>query len=134
MKRRVLIKNLGLIPFAGGVAGAGYPLPSFSNTTSGYNGRYVTKGIYNSLGVRPVINGRGTITIIGGCRLLPEVEQAMHEATLDYVEIDELMDAVGKRIGELTGTDQGVVTTGATGALIIGATGILTGGNPDKLS
>jgi D-glucosaminate-6-phosphate ammonia-lyase len=132
MKRRELIKNIGLIPFAGGVA-AGYPLQTFPNTVSDANGRRVTKSIYNSLGIRPVINGRGTITIIGGCRLLPEVELAMHEATLDYVEIDELMDAVGKRIGELTGTEWGVVSTGATGALIIGATGILTGGNPDKL-
>lgn len=35
--------------------------------------------------------------------MLPEVEKAMHEATLDYVEIDELMDGAGKCLSELTG-------------------------------
>src|SRR4051812_5943274 len=130
MKRRQLIKNLTLLPLAG-VGGATSPLQSYAHATN--NPGQEIESPYRALGVRPVINGRGTITIIGGCRMLPEVEQAMHAATADYVEIDELMDAVGKRIGELTGTEWGLVSTGATGALILGTTGILTGGNPDKL-
>jgi D-glucosaminate-6-phosphate ammonia-lyase len=133
MKRRELIKNLGILPLAGGIVGSGFPIPYTENKDAVNPAMPSSKGIYASLGVRPVINGRGTITIIGGCRILPEVERAMHEATLNYVELDELMDAVGKRIGELTGAEWGVVTTGATGSLIIGTTGIITGGNPDKL-
>jgi uncharacterized pyridoxal phosphate-dependent enzyme len=133
MKRRELIKNLSLLPLASGTAAANFPFESFANEFSDHTEIPSEKGLYASLGVRPVINGRGTITVIGGCRMLPEVEQAMHEATQQYVAIDELMDAVGKRIGELTGTERGVVTTGATAALIIGTTGIVTGGNPDKL-
>jgi uncharacterized pyridoxal phosphate-dependent enzyme len=133
MKRRELIKKIGLLPLAGGAAAVGYPLHSFANNGQDGTGSPVAENIYQSLGVRPVINGRGTITIIGGSRILPEVERAMHAATLDYVELDELMDAVGKRLGELTGAEWGLVSTGATGALIIGTTGILTGGNPDKL-
>jgi uncharacterized pyridoxal phosphate-dependent enzyme len=110
-----------------GINGYGKGVDGLANQTG------ATRGIYASLGVRPVINGRGTITIIGGCRVLPEVEEAMREATLDYVELDELMEGVGRRLGELTGSEWGVVTTGATGALIIGTLGVITGGNPDKL-
>ena len=133
MKRRELIKNLSILPLAGGVVGSGFPLQSLAETGRPDPAQAPAKGLYASLGVRPVINGRGTITIIGGSRILPEVEQAMHEATLDYVELDELMDGVGRRLGELTGSEWGVVTTGATGALIIGTLGVITGGNPDKL-
>lgn len=136
MKRRELIKNLSLFPLAGGMIGSHFPFQAMTNEEHASNvlsGPGKAKGIYASLGVRPVINGRGTITVIGGCRMLPEVQQAMQEATLDYVELDELAEGVGKRLGELTGAEWGVVTTGATGALIIATTGVVTGGNPDKL-
>src|SRR5690349_10558805 len=117
MKRRQLIKDLALFPLAAGAVGTALPLHSAAGEHAGVTDQPELKNIYHRLGVRPVINGRGTITIIGGCRMLPEVEQAMQEATMDYVEIDELMDAVGKRLGELTGTEAGLVSTGATGAL-----------------
>jgi D-glucosaminate-6-phosphate ammonia-lyase len=147
MNRRKLIKDLSFLPLAGGFLGSTLPLQKLSafntqkentddavtNGISPIENKIPHKSIYEKIGVRPVINGRGTITIIGGCRMLPEVQQAMDDATLDYVEIDELMNGVGKRLGELTGTEWGIVTTGATGALIIATTGILTGGNPDKL-
>lgn len=153
MKRRNLIKNLSLIPltgfigylfpsktFAGGLTDKADSLVGVNGPDQGVIGLEGTKfdgisstGIYERLGVRPVVNGRGTITIIGGCRILPEVEQAMREATRDYVELDELMDGVGKRLAELTGAEFGMVTTGATGAMIMATTGIVTGGDPDKL-
>lgn len=91
------------------------------------------KSIYESIGVRPLINGRGTVTIIGASRVLPEVEQAMHEAMRDYVQLDELMEGVGKRLAELTGTEWGVVTSGASAAITAGTAGCITGGDPDKI-
>ena len=153
MKRRSIIKKLSLIPLSGFTGYllpfrtlAGNPVDTTDKFVGGNDlykgnigvggaklGKKAGKSIYERLGVRPVINGRGTVTIIGGSRILPEVEQAMQEATLDYVELDELMDGVGKRLAELTGTEYGMVTTGATGAMIMATTGILTGGDPDKL-
>ncbi|MGH2646871.1 MAG: aminotransferase class V-fold PLP-dependent enzyme, partial [Ginsengibacter sp.] len=91
------------------------------------------KSIYDSIGVRTVINGRGTVTIIGASRMLPEVEKAMRAATRNYVQLDELMEGVAQRLAGLTGAEWGIVTTGATGALIVGCAGIITGGDPDKL-
>ena len=37
--------------------------------------------LYESIGVRPVINSRGTFTIITGSQTLPEVKKAMDEAS-----------------------------------------------------
>lgn len=144
MKRRDLIKDLAILPFAGGVLASGFPFPPFAGTE---NTEQIDKlkekannppgkspeNIYNSLGVRTVINGRGTVTIIGACRMLPEVEKAMKAATRHYVQLDELMEGAAQRLAELTRAEWGIVTTGATGALIVGCAGIVTGGNPDKL-
>src|SRR3954467_5889447 len=59
--------------------------------------------VYRSIGVRPVINARGTFTIITGSTTLPEVKRAMDEASRSFVDMDELMEGVGKRLAELSG-------------------------------
>lgn len=91
-------------------------------------------GIYSSIGVRPLINARGTVTIVGATRTLPEVKRAMEEAARHYVQIDELMDAVGRRLSELTGAEWGVVTSGASAALTIATAACITGGDPDRMA
>src|SRR5215470_11460887 len=54
--------------------------------------------VYRSIGVRPVINARGTFTIITGSTTLPEVKRAMNEASRTFVNMDELMEGVGQRL------------------------------------
>src|SRR6202044_910001 len=53
--------------------------------------------LYEAIGVRPLVNAKGTYTIISGSLSLPEVKQAMEEASRHYVNMDELMAAVGAR-------------------------------------
>jgi L-seryl-tRNA(Ser) seleniumtransferase len=89
--------------------------------------------LYESIGVRTVINARGTITVLGASRILPEVQQAMDEAVAGYVQIDELMDGVGKRLAELTGAESGCITAGASAAITAATAGCVTGGDPDKI-
>lgn len=89
--------------------------------------------IYESLGVRPMINARGTITVITGSLTLPEVKAAMDQASRHFVQIDELMEAVGKRLGELTGAEWGMVSSGAAGALSLATCACVAGADPDKL-
>src|SRR5437764_15025075 len=68
--------------------------------------------MYRSIGVRPVINARGTFTIITGSQTLPEVKRAMDQASRSFVHMDELMDGVSQRLAELTGAEWGIVTAG----------------------
>jgi L-seryl-tRNA(Ser) seleniumtransferase len=63
--------------------------------------------VYTSIGVRPLINARGTYTIISGSRMLPEVRAAMDAAARHYVHLDELADAIGARLAELTKAEWG---------------------------
>lgn len=87
--------------------------------------------IYNSIGVRPLINCRGTFTVISGSLELPEVRGAMEAAAQHFVQLDELTDAVGKRLAELTGAEYGMVSAGCAAAIAHATTACVTGGNPD---
>jgi uncharacterized pyridoxal phosphate-dependent enzyme len=89
--------------------------------------------LYRSIGVRPVLNARGTFTIITGSQTLPEVKRAMDEASRGYVQMDELMDGVGKRLAELTGADWGIVTAGCCAALTHCAAAAIAGSNPERM-
>lgn len=88
-------------------------------------------GIYESIGVRPLINCRGTLTIIGGSLELPEVRAAKEAAAHHYVQIDEMMEAIGKRLAELTGAEWGIVTSGCAAGLAHATAACVAGGNPD---
>ena len=89
--------------------------------------------LYESIGVTPVINCKGTFTIISGSLSLPEVKEAMLEASMHFVHIDELMDAAGKRIAEVTGAESAIVTCGCAAALSHATAGAIAGGDPEKI-
>lgn len=89
--------------------------------------------IYQSIGVDPVINCRGTFTIIGGSVERPEVRAAMDAAARYFVQIDELAGAVGQRLAELTGAEWGMVSAGCAAGLKHVTAACVTGGNPERL-
>ncbi len=89
--------------------------------------------IYQSIGVEPVINCRGTFTIIGASIELPEVRAAMDAASQHFVQLDELAEAVGRRLAELTGAEWGMVSSGCAAALKHVTAACVAGGNPEKL-
>ncbi|HEY2015410.1 MAG TPA: aminotransferase class V-fold PLP-dependent enzyme [Bryobacteraceae bacterium] len=89
--------------------------------------------IYQSIGVEPVINCRGTFTIIGASVELPEVRAAMDAAARYFVQMDELADAVGRRLAELTGAEWGMVSSGCAAGLKHVTSACVAGGNPEKL-
>lgn len=89
------------------------------------------RALYERLGVRPLINGRGTLTIIGGSMELPAVREAKALANQHYAHLDELMDAAGKRLAELTGAEWGMVSSGCAAAMTHATAACVAGGNPD---
>ena len=89
------------------------------------------RNVYESIGVRPLINCRGTLTIIGGSIELPEVRAAKSAANQQHAQLDELMAAVGKRLAELTGAEWGMVSAGCAAAMSHATAACVAGGNPD---
>jgi uncharacterized pyridoxal phosphate-dependent enzyme len=89
--------------------------------------------LYESIGVTPIVNCRGTFTIISGSQTLPEVKKAMEEASRHYVQMDELMDGVGQRLAELTKAEWGIVTAGCAAALTHTTLACIAGTNPERM-
>jgi L-seryl-tRNA(Ser) seleniumtransferase len=87
--------------------------------------------VYSPIGVRPIINARGTFTIISGSTMLPEARSAMEAASQRYVHMDELMDAAGARLAKLTGAEWGLVSNGCSAAITHATAACVAGGNPD---
>jgi L-seryl-tRNA(Ser) seleniumtransferase len=86
---------------------------------------------YAAIGVRPLINARGTYTIISGSVMLPEIRAAMDAASRRYVHLDELADAIGARLAVLTQAEWGMVSSGCAAALTHATAAAVAGGNPD---
>lgn len=89
--------------------------------------------IYEQLGIRPLINFQGTMTTIGASKMLPELHDAMAEASSEYVVLEELQQRVGERLAKLCETEAALVTTGAAGAIAIGTCAALTGDDVAKV-
>ncbi|MDQ6678738.1 MAG: hypothetical protein M3Z09_15760, partial [Acidobacteriota bacterium] len=91
------------------------------------------KNIYRAIGVRPVVNARGTFTIITGSQSLPEVKRAMEEASRSYVNMDELMEAVSQRLAAATDSEWGIVTNGCCAAIAHTTAASIAGSNPERM-
>jgi uncharacterized pyridoxal phosphate-dependent enzyme len=88
--------------------------------------------LFTRIGVRPIINGRGTFTIISGSRSLPQVKQAMYDASFYFVHLDEMMDGIGAQLGKLTGAEWGIATTGCEAAICLATIACIAGTNVEQ--
>jgi len=88
----------------------------------------VSSSLYHRLGIRPVINGMGTYTALGGSLMPREVLDAMAEAACCFVPIAELQEKVGARIAELLGVPSAMVTAGAASAITVGTAACIARG------
>ncbi len=137
MKRRNILKGLTLLPLTGMLAPikslfAGTKVDKINPlTVSSEFG--IAPSIFETIGVEPIINCRGTFTIIGGSIERPEVRAAMEAASKNFVQYDELADGIGKRLAEITGAEWGMVSAGCAAGMKHVTAACLTGGNPEKL-
>jgi uncharacterized pyridoxal phosphate-dependent enzyme len=92
-------------------------------------GKDPRQNVYTRLGVRTVINCRGTWTYLSGSLEFPEVRQAQVEAGHYFVNMLELQRGAGRRLAELTGAESGMVTSGAAGAMAAATAACMAGTN-----
>ena len=64
--------------------------------------------IYDTLGVRTVLNVAGPVTRLSGAPLHPEVAAAMAEAAQQCVRIEDLQEAAGRELAAATGAAAGL--------------------------
>jgi len=83
--------------------------------------------IYEQLGVRPIINATGAVTRLGGAPMSDATLAAFCEAAREAVSLEELQGAACRRLAIATGTEAGLVTSGAAAGLTLGTAAILAG-------
>lgn len=84
-------------------------------------------GIFDRLGVTPVVNACGIYTDLGGSRASPRVWNAMTEINRSFVRMTDLLDKSGERIAALLGAEAARVTPGAAAAIMLGTAACLAG-------
>lgn len=120
MKRRSILQAA--------VAAAGAPALGAAAPSGG-------KGdVYTRLGVKPLVNGMGTVTILGGSLMPPEVVRAMEEASRHFVHVPDLQQKAGARIAELLGVPAAMITAGAASAITVATAAAMTKGDPKKIA
>src|SRR5438270_478899 len=122
--RRSFVKLLAAAPLLSQIAAR--ELYAHAATAIGKDPR---QNVYSRLGVKTVINCRGTWTYLSGSLEFPEVRQAQMEASNYFVNMFDLQRAVGRRLSELTGAESGIVTSGAAGAMAASTAACIAGTN-----
>ena len=90
--------------------------------------------VYTRFGVRTVINACGTVTRLSGGRMHPEVAAAMVAASGECVDMVELEAAASRVITRITGAQAGIVTSGASAGILLGAAACLAGLDPARMN
>lgn len=91
------------------------------------------RDFFAELGVGQFINAAEPFTALSGAPLSAEVAEAWQYAAERSVRLDQVHDAVGKRIAALIGCEAAMVTAGAASALTLGTAACLTGADRDKV-
>jgi len=86
------------------------------------------------LGVPIIINACGPVTRLGGGLMHPDVASAMIEASRACIDMVALQAAACRTITRVTGAQSGIVTTGASAALLLGAAACLAGLDPGRMN
>jgi D-glucosaminate-6-phosphate ammonia-lyase len=152
MNRRDLLKGLPFLPLAGAMMaaaglpdvanGATVPLSDLPGATGPFTSGEVVgsvlglpaeENIFRAIGVEPLINCRGTFTIIGGSLERTSVRSAMDSASRSFVQYDELADGIGSQLAKLTGAPWGMVSAGCAAGLKHVTAACVSGGNPEIL-
>jgi seryl-tRNA(Sec) selenium transferase len=120
--RRSFVKLLAAAPLLSQIAARGL----YAQAASAI-GKDPRQNVYTRLGVKTVINCRGTWTYLSGSLEFPEVRQAQLEASEYFVNMLELQRAVGRRLSELTGAESGIITSGSAGAMAAATAGCMAG-------
>ncbi|MEM4206807.1 MAG: SelA-like pyridoxal phosphate-dependent enzyme, partial [Nitrososphaerota archaeon] len=76
-------------------------------------------GLIEELGLKPIINASGNLTILGGTTLEDEVLEAMREASKVYLDMNELHIKAGQYIAKLIGVEDAYITSGAGAGIVL---------------
>ena len=96
-----------------------------------------TGNIWAEIGITPVVNSGGTVTVIGGSVMKPEVIEAIRMGNEHFCSLDDLEMKAGRWMADKCKAPAGMtglVTGGAAAALLVGYAGMLTEDYQERLT
>jgi uncharacterized pyridoxal phosphate-dependent enzyme len=91
-----------------------------------------TADVYGRLGIAPIINASGTVTVLGGTVMPPEVLAAMNAAARSYVDLPLLLERSGRYLAERIGVPGAFISSGAAGGIAVATAAVLSGGEQER--
>ncbi|HEX5416050.1 MAG TPA: aminotransferase class V-fold PLP-dependent enzyme [Chloroflexota bacterium] len=88
--------------------------------------------VYGRLGMAPIINGSGTVTILGGTLMSEEVLAAMNAAARSYVDLPAFLERAGRYLAERIGVPGAFISSGAAGGIAVAVAAVLSGGERER--
>lgn len=107
--------------------------PVAASAASKYTPKAADATVYTRLGVKPVINGMGTVTVLGGSLMPPEVVRAMDDAARFFIPLPELHKKAGEHLAKILNVPGALVTGGAASSFTVAVTACMTRGDQKKL-
>ena len=120
--RRNFLQSVSSLPIVGYL---------FTSTAGAAIVKSSGRDYFKELNVRPFINAAGTFTTLTASLMHPEVVDAINYASKQFVPLNDLHEAAGRRIAELIGCEAALVTSGAAAALTVGTAACVAGKNQD---
>ena len=124
--RRFMLRALATVP------GLGVLLPTSAAAAAARLGGG-RRDVVRELGVRTFINAAGTFTSLTASLIPRPAWDAMTVASTQYCPLQDLHDAVGKRVAELTRNEAALVSAGAASGLTIATAACVTGTDREKV-
>jgi L-seryl-tRNA(Ser) seleniumtransferase len=83
--------------------------------------------IRRQLGLRPIINASGTMTVLGASIMVPEAIAAMTAIAGEFVEMQHLHQLASEAVSLATGAEAGFITASCASAITLAVAATLTG-------
>jgi L-seryl-tRNA(Ser) seleniumtransferase len=87
----------------------------------------VQTDIRRELGLRPIINASGTMTVFGASIMVPEAIAAMAAIAGEFVEMQHLHQLASEAVSLATGAEAGFITASCASAITLAVAATLTG-------
>jgi uncharacterized pyridoxal phosphate-dependent enzyme len=92
-----------------------------------------SQSLLEELGIIPVVNAAGTVTVLGGCLVHDEVLDAARQMAKIFVDMNSLHEKIGAFVAELVGSEAAYVTSGAAAGLVLSVGACMTKGDANLM-
>ncbi len=90
--------------------------------------------VLEKLGIKRIVNASGTLTVLGGNRLVPEALKAMEEVSGKFVDMEELSRRAGEYVAKLIGVPGALITSGAYAGLVLSLSALYCNGDKGRMA